>query len=926
MKGFEGLVDSLKRSRFRERARRLALGNPWRLLPRALQWRLVARSPLLDEHWLAMTREVRSSRRDVARELVADTLSVASPLLDLNWYRSRYGLQATAAEALLHYWWLGDRLGLKPHPWFDAASARQSMKSRATVFTPILARYMVDWKSCNSPHPLFDQAFYLQENADVRGGGFNPLLHFIFHGQSENRKPNAYFDPLWYREANSDVASSGMPPALHFALYGAIEGRNPGPDFDSLGYRMQVGQAALGNLDPLSHYLTIGRAVGIHPVTRALNVRQLIEQPRTVADGTVAGATVDVVVPVYRGLEETRACVESVLLTQRSNEFRLHIYNDESPEPAVTEYLRRLAKAVPAVTYVENEANLGFVGTVNRAMRAIMRRPDFDSVILLNSDTEVAGDWVRRLRDHAQHNENVASVTAMSNNATICSYPHFGDNLVPEDETFASIDELAARVNSGSSVELPTGVGFCMLITRHALEQIGLFDEKAFGKGYGEEVDFCQRALRAGMKNLLALDVYVRHAGEISFASSSKPSKLIAEGIIQARYPDYRADVSTFVRTDPGLYARLRLTFARWREQKRDVRVLFTHALGGGTERHVQEAVRQLPGSVRAVVVRPAKAHSQRLVLECTHPGEGFKTEIEITQGDDLAALLLAMGTQCVEIHHLLGFGGFLRKGLALAQLPFDFVVHDYYTACPQITMTDANGGYCGERGLRECDQCIAQRPSHGAHDIRNWRIANEWLVLGSRKLMAPSQDCAERIHRYFQRKPEVRLHEEYPASAVRGQNRVSPHRRAKRRVLILGALAPHKGRQQVLAAVEEVVARSLPLEFYLIGDPQGEVPKRLKSAITWSGRYEEAELDAKIQEARGDMFLFASQAPETYSYTLTAAIRSGLPIIATHLGAFVERLAGLPSARTVAPDIGPAELVRILMSVSSPDGQGETR
>jgi glycosyltransferase involved in cell wall biosynthesis len=314
------------------------------------------------------------------------------------------------------------------------------------------------------------------------------------------------------------------------------------------------------------------------------------------------------------------------------------------------------------------------------------------------------------------------------------------------------------------------------------------------------------------------------------------------------------------------------------------------------------------------------------MVLECTHPEEGFSAEIEIPQGEDLAALLLAMGVRHVEIHHLLGFGDLLRQGLALAQLPFDFVVHDYYAACPQITMTNADGGYCGERGLRDCDQCIAQRPSHGAHDIRNWRIANEWLVLGSRQLTAPSRDCAERIHRYFQRMPEVRLHEENQEFAIRDQSGVGPYRRAKRRVLILGALAPHKGRQQVMAAVEEVVARSLPLEFHLIGDPQGEVPKRLTSAFTWSGRYEETELDAKIQQAQGDMFLFASQAPETYSYTLTAAIRSGLPIVATHLGAFVERLAGLSSARTVAPDIAPAELVRILMSVSSPAGQGEAR
>lgn len=906
----KGLIDRVRASRFREAARKASLTNFAAYVPRLLQRWFIARSSLVDERWLA-ANGVEGGRSEVVRLLMADTLSVASPLLDLNWYRARYGLRATAAEALLHYLWIGDRLGLKPHPWFDAGVARQSAIRSTGPFRTILARYLADWRAVAMPHPLFDQAYYLHVNEDVHAGGYNPLLHFVLHGQDEGRKPNAYFDPQWYRQTNPDVANAGIPPALHFAMYGAIEGRNPSPDFDALGYRLQVGKAALGFLDPLSHYLTVGRNAGIHPATRALSATQLTTAAEPATDGETP--VVDVIVPVYRGLEETRACIESALAVAELNGYRLHIYNDESPEPAITEYLRRVAAADRNVTLVENETNLGFVGTVNRAMRVVMQRDDFDSVILLNSDTEVTGDWARRLRAHALRDEAVASVTAMSNNATICSYPHFGDNPLPADETPAAIDALATVVNRGLSVELPTGVGFCMLITRRGLELIGLFDEEAFGKGYGEEVDFCQRAIRRGMKNLLAMDVYVKHAGEVSFASSSKPGKLIAEKIIKARYPDYATDVATFVRSDPGLYARLRLTFARWRDHGRDVRVLFTHALGGGTERRVQEAVAGLPATARAVVIRPAKANLQRLVLEC-HAEDGFHSEVEVAHAADLAALLLAMGTRHVEIHHTLGFSDILRQALALADLAFDFVVHDYYSACPQVTLTDADGQYCGERGLRQCDQCIALRPSQGARDIRNWRIANEWLVLGAQELTAPSLDCAQRIGRYFGRTPDVRLHEEVPVLSM--PLTVSQRKGRKRRVLILGALAPHKGRLLVLAAAEEVVRRSLPLEFHLIGDPQGEVPKRLSTSFTWTGRYEEAHLEDKIRNADGDIFLFASQAPETYSYTLSAAIRSGLPIVATRLGAFIERLADLPDTKLVAPDIAPAELTDVLLAM----------
>ena len=44
----------------------------------------------------------------------------------------------------------------------------------------------------------------------------------------------------------------------------------------------------------------------------------------------------------------------------------------------------------------------------------------------------------------------------------------------------------------------------------------------------------------------------------------------------------------------------------------------------------------------------------------------------------------------------------------------------------------------------------------------------------------------------------------------------------------------------------------------------------------------------------------FAAQVPETYAYTLSVALDSGLPIVASALGAFTERLAGQPRSATV--------------------------
>jgi hypothetical protein len=60
-------------------------------------------------------------------------------------------------------------------------------------------------------------------------------------------------------------------------------------------------------------------------------------------------------------------------------------------------------------------------------------------------------------------------------------------------------------------------------------------------------------------------------------------------------------------------------------------------------------------------------------------------------------------------------------------------------------------------------------------------------------------------------------------------------------------------------------------------------------------GEYAEADLLALIAAERPDVIWFPSQVPETYSYTLSAALVAEAAIVASDLGAFPERLAGRP-------------------------------
>ena len=142
-----------------------------------------------------------------------------------------------------------------------------------------------------------------------------------------------------------------------------------------------------------------------------------------------SASIVDLIVPVYRGLAETRRCLDSVLAFPQQTAHEIVVIDDCSPEPEFSAWLRELAET-GAITLLENPVNTGFVNAVNRGM---VLHPDRD-VVLLNSDTEVNGDWLDRLRRCAYSDPQVGTVTPFSNNATICSYPRFAkNNLLPED-------------------------------------------------------------------------------------------------------------------------------------------------------------------------------------------------------------------------------------------------------------------------------------------------------------------------------------------------------------------------------------------------------------------------------------------------------------------------------------------------------------
>ena len=273
-----------------------------------------------------------------------------------------------------------------------------------------------------------------------------------------------------------------------------------------------------------------------------------------------------VIVPVYRNLEVTRNCLESLMASDLPEHATIIVIDDNSPEDAVSAYCQELTKRFD-LQLVVNDKNLGFVRTVNKGFSL---NTDAD-IILLNSDTVVSNDWVQRLQACAYREPNIGTVTPFSNNGTICSYPVFLiPNRIPNQWNARELDRAFQSGNSESHCEIPTAVGFCMYIKRSCLNATGAFDEEAFGQGYGEECDFSLRASAKGWKHVIAADIFVYHEGAASFASESTERKRRADTIMDRLHPSYHTLIEDFIARDPLYFLRKNVDTIRLNEKPAD--------------------------------------------------------------------------------------------------------------------------------------------------------------------------------------------------------------------------------------------------------------------------------------------------------------------------------------------------------------------
>jgi GT2 family glycosyltransferase len=624
-----------------------------------------------------------------------------------------------------------------------------------------------------------------------------------------------------------------------------------------------------------------------------------------------------ILIPIYKGTAITRDCIESVLRARNPETDRILLLNDASPERDMAAMLASFAE-LPNVVVITNEHNQGFVRTVNRGL-GFLREGD---VVLLNSDTIMFPGVLAELWRAAHSSPGIGTVTALSNNATIFSYPH--PQLVTDLDDAAWEDLAAAALveNAGGIVDVPTGHGFCMFIKRELLSRLGGFDE-AFGRGYGEENEFCLRAGDLGYRHVAATGALVRHVESISFGAEKTALLKKNLALLNGKYPEHTPLVMAFEASDPLRAARWRLDSYRLRRAVAAgtrFALVVQNWLGGGTPKAIAD-IEKTAGYGAEILRLTAREDG---ILELTAPDFKLRAVFQPEEVEPLFDLLTDAGVTLVVVHQLLGYGAGLIAQLtefAASRHAVAFV-HDFYAACPRVTLLDPTGRFCGVADTATCGRCIELGGAHEASmlaelDPAQHRALFHSFLASCRHVVVPSRDTARHLAKAF---PDLRI-SVLPHPQPGGKP--LPPRAIGNDIALLGAIGAHKGSALLLETARLARLTHPDLRFHVIGYTDIDAALTKLGNVTITGKYSAAELPAILDRLQVGIALFLHGWPETFSYTLTEAVMQGLTPLVPDIGAPAERLRASGIGAVFAHPASPADILAAITDMQEA-GAGE--
>jgi len=598
--------------------------------------------------------------------------------------------------------------------------------------------------------------------------------------------------------------------------------------------------------------------------------------------------TIDIVLPIYNGYQYFNVLFSSIQQTEMM--YRLIIINDCSPDLRVKPYLEKLAASDNRIILLETEKNLGFIGTVNKGLSLAENH-----VAIVNSDVELPKNWLERLMNPILQNDKVASSTPFTNSGTLCSFPNFGsDNALFLGMTVNEIDSAFQKIKP-TYTEMPTGVGFCMGMSIKAIKDIGILDS-AFGRGYGEENDWCQRAILSGYTNIMVENLFVFHNHGGSFKSEERNRLIENNGkILSAKYPRYLADIAAFFSMDPlADYRRFALMILCEKAKTGKTILVFDHNIGGGASSYLTQWRQSAAQKSNAFAIIRYDVELQSYLL-FYHYGE-YTVSYLINNFSDIHKLTAFIDVGEIYINNLVTYPDLYNVLAEISKLknhcnvPMTFLLHDYFAVCPTINLLNDQNCYCDLPDENYCNKCLTQNEFCAYASYKNigeWRKNWKGLLSECTRIVAFSQSSKDILQKSY---ADTLLIDVVPHKVEYLFPTVNNYKLTDTlNIGLLGYLNNHKGIEIIESMLKIIETQKSNIKIVLFGESIREIKS---DSFISTGRYSPEALPKLAAKYDVDIFFVSSICPETFSYTTEEAMKMGYPVATFNLGAPAERVA----------------------------------
>lgn len=522
-------------------------------------------------------------------------------------------------------------------------------------------------------------------------------------------------------------------------------------------------------------------------------------------------------------------------------------------------------------------------------------------LIVLQAGIIVPPGWDVRLSRVAYADERMSTVSPMCDTSPLFSLiaPEFQGEMDCDSE---ELDRLLFGISQRGFHEVPCFFPGCFYLKRSALDLIrGKLGEPKSNVELPWWWEVARSLTMRGVVHVVSdhlyvkqcaacpgdIDVFLSQQGLAKAFNSAHPltglrhafNDLVSRGISYKNTPGY---------------------------DQRPVQIHLLHGWGGGLEQWVQDYCSADCSRINLVLKSVGNwgAFGQRLILysdlndpeplrvwDLSLPIRATEiTHIEYRQ--ILDEILSDFGVDAIFVSSLIGHS---LDALCTGKKTV-VIGHDYYPFCPSICIHYKH--VCKTCDVDKLSRCFADNQQNRFFKNvtpEEWLHLREAFILGVLEnkiiFILPTPSVGKNLIQLDNRLREAQFYTiphgiglELDKICSGGQERTS----SKLRILVLGSLAVHKGGELLHACYKALTSVA---DIFLVGcGPDGSFYEE-KPGFYVSQSYEREKLYSIVEEIQPDIGMLLSVWPETFSYTLSELMEMGIPVVATNVGAFADRI-----------------------------------